>query len=223
LSTAQRLGCSLFRVVARSDVYRRRPNGDLQYDGERPGPDWISHGYFCSAPLMLEDGCPRPQVVWKHRWRLAGTNHTCHSRPPDLPVGFQCCLLLVAVKLWSWLEAGHGLHTSKERFPALNDVISSRTKQRWLRRLRPHARRIEQASRLAVINESESRPLERLFPSGLAPPEKLRRKHWLDASSVCALWTALALLFGASDVLNKPLVTLLAETRRRFDALKNTP
>lgn len=172
---------------------------------------------------MLRDGRPQVMVVWKHRWRLAGTNTTCHSRPPDLSLGFHCCTLVVAVKLWSWLDGGRGLHTCEEKLPHLQGVYCCRTQQRWLHTLLPHARRIEQASRLAVSNRSESQPLERLFPVGLSPPEKLRRKHWLDGSSVSRLWTALALLFGASDVLNMPLATLLAETRGRFDALKNTP
>lgn len=223
LSIRDRIGSSLFHLAAKHATYRRRANGDLQYDGERPGPGWIGHGYFRTSPVMLRDGRPQATVVWKHRWRLAGTNITCHSRPPDLSGSFRCCTLLVAVKLWAWLDGGRGLRTCEEKLPHLQGIYCCRTVHRWLHRLLPFAQQIEQASRLAVINRCESQPLERLFPAGLSPPEKLRRRRWLDGSSVSRLWTALALLFGASDVFNRPLATLLAETRKRFDALKNRP
>jgi hypothetical protein len=37
-------------------VYTRRPDGDLCFNGERPGPRWHGHGYFPRRLWMLEEG-----------------------------------------------------------------------------------------------------------------------------------------------------------------------
>ena len=199
---------SLFEV---SGEYRRRPGGELQYDGERPGPDWHAHGYFSCLIWMLQDGSAVQRRLWKRRWLQVESTRTCHSRPPDVLPGIRFCTLIVTLRLWAWLDADVGLHTV-EGLPGRG---SRRSMQRWLRRLLPRAMDIQQAIRLAVINRSEPRPLERIFPVGLDPPQRVRRKRWKDGQMVASLWTALAMLLGASCDLKIPIATLLAEARGR--------
>jgi len=200
-----------------SSVYRRRVDGELQYDGKRPGAHWHAHGYFSCQVWMLDGGRVVLVRLWKRRWLRVGTTRTCHSRPPDLLPGLRFCTLIVALKLWAWLDAEVGLHRYAEVFAALGERGSRRSVQRWLRRLSPRAMEIQQAIRLAVIERCEPRPLEWIFPTGLDPPERVRRKRWQDAKLVGRLWTALAMLFGtSSDLMISPTI-LLAEARRRFD------
>ena len=209
---------SLFEV---GDVYRRRPGGDLQYDGVRPGPGWHAHGYFCCLVWMLIDGRAIERRLWKRRWLLVGTTHTCHSRPPDVLPGISFCTLIIVLKLWAWIDAEVGLHKYAELLPELQGCGSRRSVQRWLRKLLPRALDIQQAIRLAVINRCEPRPLERIFPCGLDPPPRVHRKRWRDGLMVTSLWTALTMLFGASCDLKIPCATLLAEARRRCDRIEN--
>ncbi|NOZ95492.1 MAG: hypothetical protein GXP47_12265 [Acidobacteria bacterium] len=201
---------SLFEA---SGEYRRRVGGELQFDGERPGPDWHAHGYFSCQVWMLQDGQPTHRRVWKRRWLRKGTTQTCHSRPPDVLPGVRFCTLVVTLQLWTWIDADVGLH----KVEGLQGCGSRRSMQRWLRRLLPHAMEIQQAVRLAVINRSEPRPLERIFPVGLDPPQRVRRKRWRNGWMVASLWTALAMLFGSSYNLQLPVAILLAEARGRCD------
>ncbi len=209
---------SLFEV---SGEYRRRPGGELQFDGDRPGPDWHAHGYFSCRVWMLADGRPLQRRLWKRRWLLVGTTRTCHSCPPDVLPGIRFCSLVVTLKLWAWLDADAGLHKYPEFVDGLRGCGSRRSVQRWLRKLLPRAMDIQQAIRLAVINRCEPRPLERIFPCGLDPPLRVHRKRWRDGSLVYPLWTALAMLFGASNDLEIPIATLLAEARGRCDRTEN--
>lgn len=170
---------------------------------------------------MLADGRPVQRRLWKRRWLLVGSTQTCHSRPPDVLPGMRFCTLVVTLKLWAWLDANVGLHQYAELVEGLSECGSRRSVQRWLRRLLPHAMDIQQAIRLAVINRCEPRPLERIFPCGLDPPLRVQRKRWCDVRSVGSLWTAFAMLLGASCDLKIPCATLLAEARRRCDRIEN--
>lgn len=210
---------SLFAV---SGVYRLKANGDLQFDGARPGVGWHAHGYFPHVAWMLRGGQCHHQRVWKRRWLQVGTTHTCHSRPPDDLPGIRFCTLVVTLKLWSWLDSTVGLHRYTESHEALEGHGSRRSVQRWLRRYGPRALEIQQAIRLAAIERCEPRPLERIFPTGLDPPERLRRKQWKGAIWVGRLWTALALLLGAAFKLKVPIPNLLAEARRRCERIAAT-
>jgi hypothetical protein len=208
---------SLFEVA---EIYHRRSNGDLQFDGERPGSGWHVLGYFAVTVVMLVDGNTRKVRLWKRRFRLYGTNTTCHSRPPDFLPGYRFCSLVVTLKLWAWIDSELGLHNYPEFLPSLQDCGSRRSVQRWLRRLQPQALGIQQAVRLAAIERCEPRPLERLFPAGLSPPARVCRKRWQDTKSVSRLWRALSLLFGVCTKLTIPLAIMLAEARGRFADLK---
>ena len=203
---------SLYAVAG---VYRHRVDVGLQYDGVRPGLGWHAHGYFPKGLWMLRRGQLVFRSVWKRRWRLIGTNTTCHSRPPDDPAFVHFCTLIVVLKLWAWLSSGMGLHHRQQP----SDPIprgSTRTVQRWLRRALPRSEDIQQAIRLAVIERSEPRPVERLFPRGLSPPQELVGRGWKDPSSVTTLWRALRILFHGSKALSIPLTVLLAEARGRW-------
>jgi len=200
-----------------SSGYRRRPDGSLQYDGERPGARWHAHGYFAVGMWMLADGVVRRAVLYKRRWLDPDAKVTCHSRPPDDPVGARSSALVVFLALWAWLSCGAGLRTYESVFPDLDLAMSRRTVQRWLRRALLQARKTQQAIRMAVIERSEPRPVERLFPQGLPPPRGLLRRHWKDPLMVGRLFRALVIAVAGSIALQLPLPILLAEARGRWD------
>ena len=205
---------SLFAVA--THLYRRDADGSLRFDGHRPGPDWHAHGYCSKQLWMLVDREVVRLLVFKRRWRLKGTNTTCHSRPPDDPVLIRCCTLILFLKLWAWLSANKGLHRCQEMLPSLEDCGSRRSVQRWLAQATAKAMQIQQAIRLAIVERCEPRPMERLFPGGLSPPEGLRTRRWKDYTPIVHLWRALALALKGSVVLSTSLCILLAEARGRF-------
>ena len=200
-----------------SGSYRVRGDGELQYDGERPGPGWHAHGYFAVTLWMLADGVVRRIRVHKRRWLDTVTGATRHSRPPDDPVGARSSTLVAFLALWGWLVSEHGLHRHEPVVPGLDAAVSRRTVQRWLRRAQRHAIAIQQAVRLAVIQRCEPRPVESLFRGGLPPPPSLMRRAWKDPPGIGSLWRGLAYAVRGSDRLLIPLSTLLAEARGRWD------
>ena len=148
-------------------VYTRRGR-DLQFDGERPEPiddvRWHAHGYFARSLVLLRGGRRVTMRIHKRRWRLVGTTRTCHSRPPDDPVLVRHCTLIVVLRLWCWLSAREGLLRHRAWPPDLEHCGTPRTLQRWLRKALPMALEVQQAVRHALIDKSEPRPVERLFP-----------------------------------------------------------
>ncbi len=198
-----------------SGVYGQRRGGALQYDGERPGPGWHAHGYFERRLYVLEGGCPRRMRLWKRRWLAPGGAHTCHSRPPDDVPSVGSCSLIVLLSLWAWLDGDHGVERCRQAFASMEGHTSSRTARRWLLRALPHALELQQRVRLAVVERSEPRPPEILFPSGLSPPVGLVGRRWQAPDTIEQLWRALALVFLGSAKLRVPSSLLLAEARRR--------
>lgn len=203
-------------VYALSGLYWRRPDGHWQYNGERPGSDWHSHGYFGRRLVVLRGGEGRRIIVYKQRWRQVGTTTTCHSRPPDDPRLLRYCTLIVVLRLWGWVRGAMGLHNREDLYPELESLGSDRTAQRWMRRALGQALEIEQAIRLAIIGKSEPRPMERLFEGGLSPPRELLCHHWQDNSATETLWRSLAMLLVAARKLGTHTSLLLAEARRRM-------
>jgi hypothetical protein len=213
---------SLFVV---GGVYRRRPGGELQYDGARPNADLHAHGYFARRLWMLDAG-PRRLVrgrIWKRRWLDPAVRTTCHSRPPDDAASVWSCTLIIALRLWSWLDSGRGLCNATEVVPELEQHPSERTVGRWLARAARRAPHLVQAIRQTVIERSEPRPVEHLFPAGLSPPEDLLHRPWQrDAQEIGHLWQALAWLYGGAISLRVPVALLLAEARGRGGAIETT-
>ena len=203
---------SLFAV---SRLYRVRGDGDLQYDGKRPGEGWDAHGYFPRQLWMLDDGGLVCHRLWKQRWLRREDGRTCHSRPPDDVRSLWSCALIVVLKLWALLDGTSGLHTSPEVLPGLEGHVSPRTTSRWLGRLGSRALALHQAIRRAVMERCEPRPIERLFPAGLSPPRGLACRRWRDPPSVATLWRALAILLAGAVELSVPTAVLLAEARGR--------
>ena len=205
---------SLYQV---GDVYRVRGAGELQYDGERPGPTWHAHGYFAVSLWMLVDGAVRRMRVHKRRWLDTVTGATCHSRPPDDPAGARSSTLVVFAVLWGWLSSAHGLYRHEPVVRGADRAVSRRTMQRWLRRAVRHAMAIQQAIRLTVIQRCEPRPVESLFPRGLSPPSSLMRRAWKDPPGIERLWRGLAFAVRGSLRFRVWLSTLLAEARGRWN------
>ena len=198
-------------------VYGRRSDGDLVYSGARPGPGWHRHGSFPRKVRTLVRGVVRRVRVHKARWLDPATGRTCHSRPPDDLPRLHSCLLIVALKVWAWLDGPRGVQHPAEVVDTLQDEPVPRTVQRWLARALPYAMEIQQAVRLAVIERSEPRPVETLFPGGLSPPVYLTRRPWRDPPALDKLWRALAMLLGGALRLCIPAAVLLAEARGRWD------
>ena len=152
----------------------------------------------------------------KRRWRYGRRGPTCHSRPPDERAFIGLSSLLIVIKLYGWLNNDGGLHSRAPGKDTVGIAIAPRTMVRWLRRALPGAMAIQQAIREAVIQRCEPRPVEQMFPTGLAPPDGLTRRRWKDATSTLALWRGFALLFRAAIELNLNPSLLLAEARGRM-------
>jgi hypothetical protein len=216
-SDEQLLGVVASSLAIASGVYSRRPGGDLVYDGVRPGLGWRAHGYFARWLWMLVMGQVVRRRLWKKRWFDPRTGRTVHSRPPDDAAQVWSCTLIVVLKLWAVLDGG-SLLVGHEVVAELQTHPSVRTVQRWLRRGVERARTVLHYIRLAVIERSEPRPVEHLFPSGLAPPESVLRRRWRRPLEIRVLWKALAWLFGGAIALATPAALLLAEARGRMSA-----
>lgn len=200
-------------LQAASRVYEREPDGRLVYRGQRPGPEWEGHGTTRRLLLTLIARKLVRLVVHKQRWRLRGTNTTCHSRPPDDCASVWFCSLVVALSLWGWLRSGEGVHTYEPVLDALAERPSRRTVQRWMARALPLAGATAQAVRHALIDRSEPRPWESFLGGGLSPPEARRR--WADPAAVHRLRLGLDLAIKGACALTTPVSLLMAEARRR--------
>lgn len=190
------------------------------YVGKRPEDGhWHGHGYFERKLWVLRETGLEQIRLWKHRWRLVGTNTTRHSRPIEELPSFGADLVIVLLVVFAWLDSGKGL-SHRDRRSVLSDVeercASRRTTQRWLHKLLGDSLKIQQAIRRAVIERCEPRPVETLFEGGLPPPDGLVRRPWKDSPSVATLWRALAIVFRGALVLDVPASTLLIEARGRW-------
>ena len=165
---------------------------------------------------MFSDGHPIAVVLWKQRWRLIGTNTTCHSRPYDDPELLRYCTLIVVLRIWSCVSSKVGFHNRSEVFEDLDECGTDRTVQRWTTGALSNAIEIQQALRHAIIEEAEPRPVESLFEGGLSPPDAVMNRRWKNPSDVAALYRAYAMLLVAARKLAKPASYLLAEARRRY-------
>lgn len=193
-------------------VYKRRSDGDLQYDGARPGSGWVGHGYFWRWLWVLRYQDLIRVRLWKRRWKHP-TKGTCHSRPPDEMGRISGCSLVYGLALFGWLSGCCGLRVHEPVLFSLKKAPSARTLLRWLHRALPRALETQQACRLAVIERCEPRPFESLFPGGLSPPAGLLRRHFGDPPAVATLWRALAIVLCAAVKLRFPAALLLAEAR----------
>lgn len=221
LSDLYRRWCRDSLFVA-AGVYRPRGDGHWRYEGTRPGPSWHGHGYFSKQLTVLQGGKPMQIRVYKHRWRLDGSNTTCHSRPPDDLHLVRFCTLVIVLRLWAYVGTAVGFHQRPEVHPDLLDCGSDRTVQRWLSRARERAMDTQQAIRLATIERSEPRPMERLFEGGLSPPEGWVVHHRRNRPATETLWRALAMLLVTARELGADVSILLAEARRRFSEAKDS-
>jgi hypothetical protein len=209
---------SLFLIAG---GYQQRCDGALVYRRQRPGPGWHAHGYLRKTLWLLVGGQPRQQTIHKQRWLRYGTTQTVHDRPPDDPALLRFCTLIIAVKLWAWLDGDCGIHRRREVFASLDGVGSERTVQRWMQRALPDALDMQQAIRLAVIQRCEPRPVDDLFRGGLSPPPSLLRRHRQNPLPASTLWRAFAMLVTSASQLSLPVCTLLAEARRRWQRTDN--
>lgn len=209
-------------LLTHSGVYVVRPDGSLQFDGGRPSGGWHGHGWLKKTITVLVAGTPRKVVLHKHRWLLAGTTTTCHSRPPDDPALLRFCTLIVVLRVWAFINSVVGFHHRDEVLPDLGegDCGSDRTVQRWTQRTMAAALDIQQAIRAAILamRIREPRPEEDRIRGGLSPPPSVSQRRWGSPTLHATLWRAFAMLFVAAKELGTNVTLLLAETRRRWHA-----
>jgi hypothetical protein len=211
---------SLFAV---GGIYKPCGNGEYMYAGERPGPEWHGHGYFPKWLRMLARGFAKKICVHKHRWIHKETGATMHSRPPDDPYLVRYCTLIVVLRIWGWVSSYTGFHNREEAFEELEtDCGSERTVQRWTSRAMSNGMEIQQAIRLALIEESEPRPMERLFEGGLSPPDAVMKRRWVSPQNLGRLYLGFAMLLVAARRLAKHASCLLAGARRRWPKAEKT-
>ncbi len=201
-------------LAVASSIYERRADGVLVFRGERPGVDWNVHGSFSRWLWTVVDGERVRVRLLKTRWRhLRGG--TVHSHPPDDVAQIHFCSTVVVICLWAWLVSGRGVENYEDAFPSLCERPSRRTVQRWMRRALELAMTTQQLLRFAVIERGEPRPMKRLFPSGLAPPEERGRRRWSNRVLVEALHSGLEIVVDGAVSFDVPLPLLLAEARGR--------
>jgi hypothetical protein len=192
-------------------------DGRLIWPGVRPGPGWHGHGW---VPRWLWVLCGRRRVrrqIWRHRYLEVATGRTVIVRCPDERPQLTFSVVIVALKLWAWLSAESGLLRVEEVHEDLLLAPSPRTTQRWLVRARRGAAWSEQALRATVQEQgSEPWPAEKLFPGGLPPPERLRRRTFGEHAEVVTLYRALLWVFGGAVRLQSTIPCLLARARGRW-------
>ncbi len=206
---------SLFALCG---VYIPFGRGKCLYYGERPGDNWYGHGYFSKRLMVLRNGRPEKIELYKHRWKDRETGVTVHSSPPDDPAYVRSCSLIVMLRIWSFISSVKGIHNREEVFPGLrrSSGSSSRTVQRWTKRAFENSMEIQQAIRHFFIDESEARPVERLFDGGSSPPVGVSNRRWKSSQNFSELYRAYAMLFVAARELAKHASYLLAGAQRRM-------
>lgn len=211
---------SLFAI---GGVYRAQKNGTYIYVGERPGVEWYGHGYFPKRLTVLVKGQAVKVCIYKHRWIHKDTEETTHSRPPDDPYLVRFCTLVVMLRVWAAVSSGFGFHNRKEVFEGMEtECGSERTVQRWTSRAMSNGMEIQQAIRLMLIEESEPRPMERLFEGGLSPPDAVMKRRWTSPQNLDRLYVGFAMLLVAARRLAKHASCLLAGARRRWPKKEKT-
>ena len=193
------------------------------YVGTRPGPEWWGHGYFAKSLTTLKGGCPKKIVLFKHRWIDRERGVTVHSRPPDDPAYIRFCTLVVVLRVWACVNSVKGFHNREESFGNLwTGCGSDRTVQRWLSRAMHNSMKIQQAIRHCLIEESEPRPVEKLFEGGLSPPDGVLNRRWKSSKKISELYRAYAMLFVAARKLAQHASCLLAGAQRRMPMSEKT-
>lgn len=179
-----------------------RPGGDLQFNGERPGPGWHAHGYcVCNLRFIEGDRWVRRRV-YKRRWLDTKSGKTTHSRPPDALPYFRLSTVVVVILLASFLQI------SIPEVDTLDlEIRSQRTLQRWRSRAAAVGLHVQQAIRHALIERCEPQPVEQFFKGGLSPP--------ISTADPTLTRGLLIGILGARG-LAVPLAVLLAEARGRW-------
>ena len=215
-----RMKNSLFAI---GGVYRAHKNGAYIYVGERPGVEWYGHGYFPKRLTVLDKGQAVKVCIYKHRWIHKSTRETTHSRPPDDPILVRFCTLIVMLRVWASVSSECGFHNRCEAYEGMETGCGAdRTVQRWTSRMMSNGLEMQQAVRLMLIEESEPRPMERLFEGGLSPPDAVMKRRRLSPQNHLRLYHGIAMLLVASRELAKHASCLLAGARRRWPKTEKT-
>jgi hypothetical protein len=200
-----------------SPLFIRLKSGGRRYDGVRPGPDWHAHGWFSKSIVVLVGGVVTAIPLLKRRWRLKGSNTTCHSRPPDDPVRVRFCSLIIVLRIWAWMISVGGFFHRVEVLRGLEQAGSDRTVQRWIARALANSQGVQQAIRQMLLTiKNEPRPEDDVFRKGRSPPEGLVRRCSGSIDAVSTLWRAFDMLFVSAKDLSTDVSFLLAEARGRW-------
>jgi hypothetical protein len=210
-------------LFALTGIYTPLGNGEYRFIGARPGADWHGHGYFPKSLTVLVGGAPAVIRLYKHRWKHTTTIKTVHDRPPEDPVLVRFCTLILFLRVWAVVSSPSGFHNRREVFEGLESGCGcDRTVQRWTALALEDALEIQQAIRLAIIEEVEPRPVERLFDGGLSPPHVVTQRRWKSSTKHQLLYRGYAMLWVASQKLATHASNLLAGARRRWPTSEKT-
>ena len=154
----------------------------------------------------------------KPRWKCLTCGHTFSLHPPEGMENKSICNFILVLLLWHYLSTAAGLHRC---IPGqMAEVISERTLARYLKAAKKVATKTQQFIREVLIEKTEPRPVEDLFPGGLDPPESLLRKQRNDLARASTLWRGLCMLYQGAKALRLDPRALLAWARKRSRKLK---
>lgn len=91
--------------------YARGPEGQLRFEGPRPGPGWHRHDWRPGRLAFASDRGAGDVLVERRRWRRHGTSETRQDRAPDEVGGLHFVRMVVLLPVAGWLLSGDGLHT----------------------------------------------------------------------------------------------------------------
>ena len=175
---------------------------------ESPEGRYHSHGGFLRWLKTLVAGRVQRIRLRKPRFLCLTCGKTFSLHPPETLPRKSFCSFLILLFLWSYLTSSEGLHRALPGEFA--EDVSARTLARYLRSAKGVSTETQQFIREVLIQKTEPRPVEELFPGGLDPPESLRRKQSKEPDTAWTLWRALHMLRQGAQALSIDPRTLLA-------------
>ena len=193
-------------------VYHAPPPDQCPVCGSQAGR-YHAHGGFHRWFTTYVGKVIKKIRLRKPRWKCLSCNHTFSLHPPQGIEYKSVCNFVVVLLLWNYLAGGAGLHNC---IPGeMAEVRSVRTLARYLKAAKAAAMGTQQFIREVLIEKTEPRPVEDLFPGGLDPPESLLRKQRNDPTRAITLWRGLSMLYHGAKALILDPRTLLAWARKR--------
>ena len=212
LSRSTGLPSESFSRRGKELVYHSSPPGRCPVCSSESGR-YHAHGSFLWRFTTVVGRAIRKVLLQKPRYLCLSCGHTFSLHPPQGIEYKPVCNLVVVLLLWEYLAGGAGFHNC---IPGeMAEVSSVRTLARYLEAAKAVALQTQQFIREVLIEKTEPRPVEDLFPGGLDPPESLMRKQRNDPARAATLWRALSMLYHGAKASKLDPSALLAWARKR--------